>query len=236
MSGSVLGALFGCAYLTLALWTSMVGAGLGLGLGLVNGLLLSLLSCLFFYPLQHIRLYRAIAKTISASVAAGGALGFGPWYFSSKAMTPSSAVFIGFNSVLASVIAGWAGWLMGQNISKWYEQKYSEIQEELTASQTLQSTITSNKAGRNLAAILLSIGSGWVYLGLLSLLFHFPGYRLLKRMVCGSQDVASCLPFPRLYTSVAAGLKVTMPAVLAVILIVLILQSRPVRRFFRASE
>ncbi|MBD2073333.1 hypothetical protein H6F86_05425 [Phormidium sp. FACHB-592] len=120
ISGSILGALFGCAFIPVALWTGALGASLGLGLGLVNGLLLSVTTYLCFYPLNHVRRYRAIVKITSASITARGAAAFGPWYFATTGMTPLTAVRLGFSSVLASVIAGWAGWLAGQNMAQWY--------------------------------------------------------------------------------------------------------------------
>lgn len=245
LSGGVLGALFGSGQfaffgwqtiLACALWTGAIGAGLGLSLGLVNGLLLGLLSCLFFYPLQYVRLYRMMAKIMSVLVAAGGTISFGPWYFSSKAMTPSSAVLIGFSSVLASVISGWAGWLAGQNTTEWYEQQYARQKGEPTAPKTPSSTTTTNPSikTQSLKTTLRSMGLGWVYVSLFSLLCSFVGRRLLQHLICGTQDVISCLPSPRLYTSVAAGLKVTLPLVLVGILIGLLLQSRIIRRCFRA--
>ncbi|MEH2296146.1 hypothetical protein [Nostoc sp.] len=170
ISGGVLGALFGLLFFVL---TGIVGAGLGLGLGLVNGLLLSVITCLFFYPLKYIRLYHVTVKVISASVAGVGVAIFGPWYFSSTSMTPSSAVLIGFGSVIASVIAGLAGWLAGQNISQWYEQKTKGDRREATVRKTLHSTITPNKADQHLEAILLSKNWGWICVGLLSFLYSF---------------------------------------------------------------
>ncbi len=223
ISGGVLGVLF-C--LLFFVFTGMLGAGLGLGLGLVNGLLVSVITCLFFYPLKHIRLYHVTVKAISASVAGVGVGIFGPWYFSSTPMTPSSAVWIGFGSVLASVIAGLAGWLAGQNISQWYEQKTKGDGQEAIVSKTLHTTITPNKADQHLEAILSSRNWGWICVGLLSFLCSFAGNRLLQLLVCGTQDVVYCLPSPRLYTSVIAGSKVVLPVIFAIILIVKFLESR----------
>ncbi|MBN3940267.1 MAG: hypothetical protein V7L21_12990 [Nostoc sp.] len=228
ISGGVLGVLF-C--LLFFVFTGMLGAGLGLGLGLVNGLLVSVITCLFFYPLRHIRLYHVTVKVISASVAGVGVAIFGPWYFSStpmfsRPMTPSSAVWLGFGSVLASVIAGLAGWLAGQNISQWYEQKTKGDGREPIVSKTLHSTITPNKADQHLEAILSSRNWVWICVGLLSFLCSFAGNRLLQLLVCGTQDVVSCLPSPRLYTSIIAGYKVVLPVIVAIILIVKLLQSR----------
>src|SRR6476646_417765 len=193
ISGSLLGILFGCAYGAF-LWTGVIGAGLGLGLWLLNGLLLIGITCLFFYPLKYARLYRAIVKVIGASLAGGGVAIFGPWYFSSTSMTPSSAVFIGFSSVLASAIAGCAGALGGQDISQCYEQKSAEGKGELTARKTSRNTIISNKANRHLETILSSIDVGWMYLALLSFLCSLLGNRLLQYLICGTQDVVFCLP------------------------------------------
>lgn len=228
ISGSVLGGLFGLTLFAF-IWTGPVGAGLGLGLGLVNGLLLSVTTCLFFYPLKYVRLYHVVVKFISASIAAGGAAAFAPWYFSSTLMTPSSAVLIGFNSVLASIVAGWAGGLAGQNIAQWYEQKSAVDTQEL-AKRISHSTITFNKLGRYLAATSLAEKLGWINVALFSLLCPVPGNGLLKFLVCGNLDVISCLPSPRLYTSVIEGFKVAIPIVFSIMLIFLVLQSRCRRR------
>ncbi|MBD1866521.1 hypothetical protein H6F95_04210 [Cyanobacteria bacterium FACHB-471] len=224
ISGSVLGGLFGLTLLAF-IWTGAIGAGLGLGLGLVNGLLLSVTTCLFFYPLKYVRLYHGVVKFISASIAAGGAAAFAPWYFSSTPMTPSSAVFIGFNSVLASIVAGWAGGLAGQNIAQWYEQKSAVDTQEL-ARRISRITITLNKPARHLAAISLAEKLGWISVALFSLLCPLLGKGLLKSLVCGDLDVISCLPSPRLYTSVIEGFKVAIPIVFSIMLIVSVLGSR----------
>lgn len=225
LSGSVLGVLFGFGFIFAFIWTGIVGAGLGLGLGLVNGLLLSLITCLFFYPLKHVRLYYIIAKVISAAVAGIGVAGFGPWYFSSTVMTPSSAVLIGFGSVLASAIAALAGWLAGENISQWYERKTKAYRREATITNTQHSTINPNQADQNLEAALVFSNWAWVSLGILSLLSLFAGTRLLQFLVCGTQNIVSCLPSSRLYTSVIAGFKVVLPVLVVVILLVEVLRS-----------
>jgi hypothetical protein len=220
ISGGILGALFGfVGFVVFFVWTVTVGAGLGLGLGLVNGILLSLITCLFFYPLKYVRLYHVIVKVISASIAGVGVASFGPWYFSSQHMTPYSAVLIGFSSVIASVIAGFAGWLTGKNISQWYDQKNQRKRRKSTLKATLHDTTTLNTAEQHLEDSLWSRNLGWIYLGLLSFLCSFPGRMLLQFIVCGNQDVRSCLPSPRLYTSVIAGFKVVIPAILVIILI-----------------
>jgi len=230
MSGSVLGMLFGCYFVPTILVTGVLGAGLGLGLGFVNGLLLSAIACLFFYPLKDAWVYHETVKVISISVAGGGVAIFGPWYFSSTGMTPNTAVFIGFNSVLASVIAGWAGALTGKNISQWYEQKIAESTQESTLSRALPNPISPNKAKLRLKAISLSRDSGWIGVALLSLLSSFVGRHLLQFLVCGTQDVYFCLSSPRLYTSVIAGFKVVLPVVFAVVLMLVVLRSRHKRR------
>jgi hypothetical protein len=224
ISGSVLGGLFGLTLFAF-IWTVPFGAGLGLGLGLVNGLLLGVITCLFFYPLKYVRLYRMVVKFISACIAAAGGAAFAPWYFSSTPMTPSSAVLIGFSSVLISIVAGWAGGLAGQNVARWYEQKSAVDTQEL-ASRISHSTITSNKPDRHLIAISSDEKLGWISVALFSLLCPLPGNGLLKFLVCGDLDVISCLPSPRLYTSVIEGFKVTIPIVLSIMLIVLVLKSR----------
>ena len=226
ISGSVLGGLFGLTLFAFAfIWTGVIGAGLGLGLGLVNGLLLSVTTCLFFYPLKYVRLYHVVVKFISASIAAGGAAAFAPWYFSSTSMTPSSAVLLGFSSVLASIVAGWAGGLAGQNIAQWYEQKSAVDTQEL-ARLISHSTITSNKIVRHPATISSAEKLGWISVALLSLLCPLPGNGLLKFLVCGSLDIIFCLPSPRLYTSAIQGFKVAVPIFFSIMLIVLALGSR----------
>ncbi|MBE9180037.1 hypothetical protein IQ268_15815 [Oculatella sp. LEGE 06141] len=237
ISGSLLGGLFGCTLLVF-IWTGTVGAGLGLGLGLVNGLLLGAITCLFFYPLKDVRLYHVIVTLMSASTAGAGAAIFGPWYFSSKAMTPGTAVFIGFSSVLASVVAGWTGALAGQSMAQWYDQKSAIDREESSARQIPHSIITSNTSNtsnqpnRLLAAILVSKKTGWISVALFSLFCPFPGNWLLKILVCGEldPDVFSCLLSPRLYTSVVAGFKAALPIILLILLMLALLQSRYKRR------
>lgn len=228
MSGTILGILF---FPILFIWTGIVGAGLGLGLGLVNGLLLSAITCLFFYPLRSVWLYRLIAKLMGALIAGGGAAVFGPWYFSSQAMTPSSAVLIGFSSVMASIIAGWAGGLAGQNLAQWYEQKSVAAQPELTTRQTSSGVNPLQKLARYLSAILLSQKMGWISVAIFSLLSSFLGNRILRFLVCGglATDVYACLPSPRLYTSVIEGFKVALPITFLIVLIVVLLQRRYTR-------
>lgn len=227
ISGAILGVLFGCTLLVFV-WTGIAGAVLGLGLGLVNGLLISTTTCLFFYPLKYVRLYRVTVKIISAFIAGGGAAIAGPWYFSSTAMTPSSAVFIGFSSVLASIVAGWAGGLAGQNIAQWYEQNSAASRQESTARRISHHTIASNKLARHLKAALSSEKFGWISVASFSLICLSPGNWLLKLLICRdlSADVFSCLPSPRLYTSVMEGFKVTLPIVFLIMLVVVGLQNR----------
>jgi amino acid transporter len=145
-------------------------------------------------------------------------------------MTPSFAVLIGFCSVLASVIAGLAGGLAGQNISQWYEQETKGDRREATISETLHSIITPNKAEQNLEVNLWLKNLGWVYVGLLSFFCSLAGNQLLQFLVCGNQDVRSCLPSPRLYTSVIAGFKIVLPIIFVLILIVNLLKMRSKRR------
>ncbi|BAW95574.1 hypothetical protein NIES970_04830 [[Synechococcus] sp. NIES-970] len=225
ISGSVLGGLFGFTLFAFT-WTGLVGAGLGLGLGLINGLLLSATVCLFFYPLKYVRSFHVVVKFISVLIATGGAAVFAPWYFSSTPMTPSSAVFIGLNSVLASIVAGWAGGLAGQDITQWYKQKSTTDIQKLAALSISHSAIDSNKLDRNLAAISLTEKSNWISVALFSLLCPLPGSKFLEFLICGELDVISCLPSPRLYTSVVEGFKVALPIIFLVMLIVLVIQSR----------
>lgn len=227
VSGAVLGILFGFSPFLLV-WTGIAGAGLGLGLGLVNGLLLSAITCLFFHPLRSVRLYRLIAKVMSAFIAGGGAAIFGPWHFSSTPMTPRSAVLIGFSSVIASIIAGWAGGLVGQNIAQWYEQKSVATQNELITRQTPSVVNPLQKLDRYLGNILLSQKMGWISVAIFSLFSFFPGNWVLRFLVCGNltTDVYACLPSPRLYTSVIEGFKVALPITFLIALIVVLLQRR----------
>ena len=220
ISGSGLGILFGLRFGLLVLWTGIVGAGLGLGLGFVNGLLLSAMTCLFFYPIKQARLYRAIAELMSAVIAGAGVAAFGPWYFSSTSMTPSSAVFIGFGSVLASAIAGWAGALAGQNIAHWYER--ANIKPSIA--EKVLSTRAMGQASWHPKAILFSQRAGWMGVALLAVLSSVVGHPLLQFLVCGAQDIFTCLPSPRLYTSVIAGFKVTIPIIFAAMIMVAVLK------------
>lgn len=202
ISGSGLGALFSCYYFNAFLWIQIVAIGLGFGLGLINGLLLCIITCLFFYPLKSFRFYDLTVKIISICIASGGTAIFGAWYFSSTSMTPSTAVAIGFSSVLASIIAGLAGGLLGENISQWYQYT--------TKGKIHEVAFFSNPA--------------WIYVGFLSLMSPV-GNSLLNFLVCGTRNVYSCLPSPRLYTSVIAGFKVAIPIIVLVILVVWLLRS-----------
>ncbi|MBD1875282.1 hypothetical protein H6F75_17510 [Nodosilinea sp. FACHB-131] len=232
MSGAILGALFGFFPLPLLLiLTGIVGAGLGLGLGLINGLLLSAIACLFLYPLRSVWLYHLIAKVMGALIAGGGAAVFGPWYFSSQGMTPSSAVTIGFGSVIASIIAGWAGGLAGQNLAQWYEQKSVAAQHESITRQTSSGANSLQKLKRYLGNILLSQKAGWISVAIFSLFSFFLRNRVLRFLVCGDlvTDVYACLPSPRLYTSVIEGLKVALPITFLIALMVVLLQRLYIR-------
>ncbi len=231
MSGTILGFLFGLPLL-LFIVTGIVGAGLGLGLGLINGLLLSVITCLFFYPLRSVWLYRLIAKGMGALLAGGGAAVFGPWYFSSRSMTPSSAVLIGFGSVIASIIAGWAGGLAGQNLAQWYEQKSVPAQQKLIARPTSSAVNPLQKLDRYLGTILLSHKMGWISVAIFSLFSFFLGNQILRFLICGeiAADVYTCLPSPRLYTSAIEGFKVALPITFLVVLTVVLLQRRYTRR------
>lgn len=233
MSGATLGALFGFFPLPLLLiLTGIVGAGLGLGLGLINGLLLSAITCLFFYPLRSVWLYHLIAKVIGALIGGGGAAVFGPWYFSSQAITPSSAVEIGFGSVIASIIAGWAGGLAGQNLAQWYEQKSVAAHHESIIRQTSSGANSLQKLKRYLGDILSSQKAGWISVAIFSLFSFFLRNRVLRFLVCGDlvTDVYSCLPSPRLYTSVIEGFKFALPITFLIVLIVVLLQRLYTRR------
>lgn len=188
LSGTVTGILFG---LMLSSWVAgvVLGTVFGIVLGAVAGLLLGVVTSMFFYPLARVSLYRAIATIIAVVITGSGAAMWGPWYFSSTLMTPMSAVTLGFGSVLASLIAGWAGALAAQDIARWYEQA---------------------SANSFLGTSKLKISPGWIGVALLPILGWLP----MGWLVCGSFDpvrYASCLPSPRLYTSVTAGFKVTLP-------------------------
>jgi hypothetical protein len=215
LSGSVLGGLFGVTYFV-PIGTSLVGAGLGVGLGLTNGLLIGVITGLFFYPLHHGQRYRLTLTVMSAFIAWAGAIAFGPWYFSTTAMTPSSAVLIGFSSVLASIVAGWAGGLTGQNLADWYSPKPSAAQPSWASEPATLSATPQNRPKRYWEDIFSGQRSGWVKVALFALLCPRWGNSLLKFLVCGdlNPNVVLCLPSPRLYISVLAGLRVSLPIVL----------------------
>lgn len=183
------GGLLGIAFVT----------AFGTVLGAVVGLPLGIVTSTFFYPLVRVNLYRAISTIMAAVIAGSGAAMWGPWYFSSTRMTPMSAVTIGVGSVLASLVAGWAGALAAQDIAQWYEQV------------SANSFLRTSK---------LDISPGWIGVALLSVL----GYLPIGWLVCGSFDAASCLPSPRLYTSVAAGFKVTLPILFTSVLIYMLMK------------
>ncbi|MBW4654618.1 MAG: hypothetical protein KME20_16500 [Kaiparowitsia implicata GSE-PSE-MK54-09C] len=219
ISGGILGLLFGLCFFSAALWTGAVGAGLGLALGLVNGLFLSVITGLFFFPLLHIRLYQATAIVMSALISGAGTASFGPWYFAEKVMTPSSAVFIGFNSVMASLIAGLAGALIGQYIAQWYEQTWMR-ESQVPPGQRIPFGVIAPNPRHHLRQAFCAQRRVWLGVSVLALLSPLVGNWLLRRLVCGTQDVITCLPSPRLYTSVIAGFKASSPAVVIILLIV----------------
>ena len=186
------------------LFSAMFGAMFGGALGLVGGLLLGALTSKSFYPLARIRLYRAIATTVAVVIAGGGAALFGPMIFSSAPITPISAVTIGFSSVLISLVAGWAGALAAQDVVRWYEQ--------VSAAPSVK---TSKLA--------ISAIPGWIGVALLA----FFGDVAIKSLACGgyrSEVVINCVPSPRLYTSVTAGFKATLPILLVSILTYVLLK------------
>lgn len=196
-TGTVMGSLSGLGFGYAIFWGfGLIGAALGLGLGIVGGLLLAVVTAVFFYPLRQVWLYRAIAPTIGAVVAGSGAAAWGPWYFSSISMTPLSAVTIGLGSVLAALIAGWAGVLAAQDMVRWYECWWY---------------------GRANPVCRLH----WLGVALLAFFGTLRSYLPLRWLVCGTADVlavVTCLPSPRLYTSVIAGFKVTLPIMLVIML------------------
>ncbi|MBD1914356.1 MULTISPECIES: hypothetical protein [Cyanophyceae] len=226
LSGSVLGGLFGVTYLVFIL-TGLVSAGLGIGLGLINGLLISAVTGLFFYPLHHGRRYRLTLTVISAFIAWAGVIAVGPWYVSATVMTPSSAVLIGFGSVLASIVAGWAGGLLGQNLADWYNHRLIAEQPSWAAEPATSDTTPLNKPKRYLDDIFLGQQADWVKVALFALLCPRLGNSLLEFLVCGdlSADVVSCLPSPRLYTSVLAGIRVSLPIFLLTVIAIALFQS-----------
>jgi len=201
LSGTVTGIPFG---FMLSSWVAgvVLGTVFGIVLGAVAGLLLGVVTSLFFYPLARVNLYRAITTIIAVVIAGSGAAMWGPWHFSSTRMTPMSAVTLGFGSVLASLIAGWTGALAAQDIARWYEQA------------SANSFLRTSK---------LKISPGWIGVALLPIL----GWWSMMWLVCGSFDSAryySCLPSPRLYTSVTAGFKVALPILFISVLTYMLLK------------
>lgn len=227
LSGGVLGGLFGVNYLYLAfIWTGLVGAGLGISLGLINGLLVSAITCLF-YPLHRGRRYRLTITVMSTSIAWAGVIVAGPWYFSDTSMTPISAVLIGFSSVLASAVAGWAGGLTGQHMAQWASRP-ATAQPALVAEQATSDTTFLNRLKRYFDDIFSDQQASWVMVALFALVYPRPGNSLLEFLVCGdfNANVVSCLPSPRLYTSVVAGLRVSLPILLFTVLAIALVQSQ----------
>ncbi|MBD1874251.1 hypothetical protein H6F75_12215 [Nodosilinea sp. FACHB-131] len=227
LSGSVLGGLFGVTYLAF-IWTGLLGVGLGISLGLVNGLLVSAITCFIFCPLHHRRRYRLTITVMSAFITWAGVIAAGPWYFSATALTPSSAVLIGFSSVLASIVAGWAGGLLGQNLADWYNHRLIVEQPIWAAEPATSDTTLLNKPKRDLDNIFLGQQAGWVKVALFAMLCPRLGNSLLEFLVCGdlNTDVVSCLPSPRIYTSVLAGLRVTLPIFLLTGLAIALFQNQ----------
>ena len=191
--------------------TLLFSAMFGGILGLVGGVLLGAVTIKSFYPLVRIRRYRAIATAIAVAIAGGGAALFGPMVFSSIPMTPISAVTIGFSSVLISLVAGWAGALAAQDIVRWYEQ--------VSANSPLRTSKLT------IAAIL-----GWIGVALLAVF----GDVAIKYLACGgyrSGVVINCVPSPRLYTSMTAGFRATLP-----ILFVSVLTYALLKKLFKVLQ
>ncbi|MBE9155252.1 hypothetical protein IQ265_00110 [Nodosilinea sp. LEGE 06152] len=228
IAGAGLGVLFGSTLFFFVIWTGIVGAGLGLGLGLINGLLTSAVTCLFFYPLRNRYRYRVVVTVVSALTAWGGVIVFGPWYFSDTGMTPSTAVLIGFSSVLASAVAGWAGGLTGQQLAHWYGSKSVADRLDSMAPHPANAPAQLDKLRYWLYGCFSAQKWGWAMVALFALLSYQVGNPILKVLVCGDRnaDVISCLPSPRLYTSVAAGLRVSLPVFVCVTLVVVLVQGR----------
>lgn len=185
--------------------TLLFSAIFGGVLGLAGGLLLGAVTRKSFYPLVRIKLYRVIATTIAVVIPGGGAALFGPVTFSSVPMTPISAVTIGFSSVLISLVAGWAGALTAQDVVRWYEQ--------ISANSPLRKTKFT---------IVASVG-GWIGIALLAVF----GDVAIKYLACGgyrSGVVIDCVSSPRLYTSVTAGFRATVPILLVSVLTYVLLK------------
>ncbi|MGG6295524.1 hypothetical protein ACQ4M4_14115 [Leptolyngbya sp. AN02str] len=225
MAGDLLGVVLGTTFFFVALWTGWVGAVLGVSLGIANGFLLSGLTAWFYSPLRRVRQYRALAMVLGAGLASSGAAIFGPWYFATTAMTPTYAVLIGFHSVLASVIAGCAGALIGKNLAHCYEQADSQQSRSGTSAR-----ISVHPFHPHSASIWATQKYEWMGLTLLTLLCSFWGYGLLQFAVCGYRDVYVCLPSPRLFTSVVAGFRVVLPIAVALVVIGMVWGYRPRRR------
>lgn len=176
----------------------LLGAMFGGILGLVGGLLLGAVTSRSFCPLVRVRLYRVVATTIAAVIAGGGVATLVPLSFSSTPMTPGSAVTIGFNAVLLSLVAGWAAALAAQNIARWYEQV------------SIDSSLKTSK----FAPV---ISPGFVGVALLAVF----GDLAIKLLACGgyrSDILINCVPSPRLYTSISAGFRVALPILLVGVL------------------
>lgn len=200
----------------------MLGAAFGLVLGIGGGLLLGIVTSLFFYPLERVRLYRVIAPAVGTVIAGSGAATWGPWHFSSTSMTPTSAVVIGLGSVLASLVAGWTGVLAAQNIVRWYEQwERKQVSADgylISAGVEAAPSPDPPEASYSGTAASFRISPSWIGIALLACVGSIKGYLPLRWLVCGTTDVITCLPSPRLYTSVIAGFKVTLPILLVSLL------------------
>lgn len=109
-------------------------------------------------------------------------------------MTPLSAVTIGFNSVLISLVAGWTAALAAQDLAQWYEQVSANSSSKTSGFST---AVSPGFIGIALLAVVGDVAIKWLACG---------GYR--------SGIVIGCVPSPRLYTSVAAGFRATLPILL----------------------
>ncbi|WP_121968255.1 hypothetical protein [Leptolyngbya sp. BC1307] len=113
-------------------------------------------------------------------------------------MTPLSAVTIGLGSVLASLIAGWAGVLAAQNMVQWYECwgfEHTRAEGWLAGAvpETVESRAISPEVERPLKPALIAIAPGWIGVALLAFVGSPGGYLPLRWLVCRTNGRERCV-------------------------------------------
>jgi eukaryotic-like serine/threonine-protein kinase len=109
------------------LFGGMIGAMIGFPLGLGNGLLIALITRLFFYPLKNAALHQRVINLISifTSTAVGaicfGMLGLGT--LGSTNMLSQSLQHLFFFAIAPPIITGLSMGAVSKSFAQWYEER-----------------------------------------------------------------------------------------------------------------